>query len=264
MKLLLLFYGDQFNPFQVLVCSWNFTLILWWSDKPVSSTIVFMKLLLLFYDHEIYLFQLLVCSWNIYSYFMMIRYPCIKYYFVHETFTLILWWSDIPVSSTIVFMKILLLFYGDQLNPFQVLVCSWNFTLILWWSDKPVSSTIVFVKLLLLFYDDQINLLQVLVFHESFTLILWWTDKPVSITILFMKHLLLFYEDQINLFQELVCSWKFYSYFMMIRYPCFKYYFVHETFTLILWWSDIPVSIPVCPWSFNFYFMMNRWTCFKY
>ena len=146
MKLLLLFYDDQINLFQVLVCSWN--------------------LLLLFYDDQINLLQVLVCSW---------------------TFTLILWWSDKPVSTC---------FYSYFMN--QILVSSSNFySFILWWSDKPVSTTNVFMKALHLFYDDQIN--------------------RVSSNSVFMKFLHLFYDDQINLFQVLVCSWSFYSYFMMIR-----------------------------------------------
>ena len=178
MKHLLLFYDDQMYLFCKYMCVHEaFTFILWWTDEPVSSTSVFMKALLLFHDDQINLLQILVCSWNFYSYFMIIRYTCFKYYCVHETFTLISCWSDKPVLSTIVFMKILLLFYDNQINLFQVIMCSWNFfTLNLWWSDKPASNTSVFIKLLLLFFDDQINLLQVL-----------------------------------------VCSWNVHPYFMMIR-----------------------------------------------
>ena len=193
MKLLLLFYDDQINLFQV--------------------TIVFMKLLLLFYDDQINLFhlfqviwikllqinrfQVLVCSWNVHPYFMM---------------------------CTSVFMKLLLLSYDDQINLFRVLMYSWNFysfydedipvsttivfmkafTFILWSSDKRVSSNSVMMQVLVCSSDvheafKPVSSFKYYCVHESFTLILWWSDQLVSSNNVFMKLLLLFYDDQINL-----------------------------------------------------------------
>ena len=128
MKLLPLFPDDQINLFKVTsVFMKAFTLILWWSDKPVSSTSVFMKLLLLFYDDQINLFQVLVLFMKHLLLFHDDQMNLFQILFVHESFTLILWWSDKPVSNNSVFMKCLPLFYDDQINQLQVLGCSWNF-----------------------------------------------------------------------------------------------------------------------------------------